>query len=150
MPAIAIFGPITAVHDEAKNSLGTRYSPDGGKTEYIYLKGVASTAAGDWVKFDEAYASTRLVADSVGPVAIAQAAVVANKYGWYQIYGVSTIAKTDTIAADKQLYIDGTTGRADDLAVTGDMIVGAQSMTADTTNVATVMLNYPFVTDALG
>ena len=50
-------------------------------------------------------------------------------------------------AADKALYIDGTAGRADDADVSGDSIHGAFSMTADTTNVATVMLNYPFVTD---
>lgn len=148
--AQAIQGPLTAVHDSALNPVGMRYSPDGGKTEYIYLKGVASVVAGDWVVFDEAFATTRLVADEVGPVAIAMAAVVADKYGWFQIYGVNTIAKTDTVAADAALYIDGTTGRADDAAVTGDLIMGAFSMTADTSNVATVFLNYPYVTNVLG
>ena len=131
-------------------TVGSRARDTNGN-EYIYLKGVASTVAGDWVVFDEDYATTRLVANEVGPVAIAMAAVDATtKYGWYQIFGKNTTAKTDTVAADKQLYIDGTTGRADDLGVAGDLILGAYSMTADTSNVATVWINYPSVTDDLG
>ena len=70
-----------------------------------------------------------------------------TEYGWAQIYGPNTVAKTDTVAADKALYIDGTTGRADDADVAGDAIHGAFSMTADTSNVATVYLTYPFVSD---
>lgn len=131
-------------------TLGQRFEDKAGKV-YVFCKGVASCAAGDWVKFDEAFALTRLVADAVGPVGIAMGAIDATtKGGWVQVYGVNAIAKTDTVAADKQLYIDGTTGRADDLAVTGDIILGAMSQTADTSNVATVFLNYPMVTDTLG
>lgn len=115
---------------------------------YKYLQGVDSTVAGDWVKFDEAFLTTRLVADAVGPVAIAMAAILANQYGWYQVAGVNTIARTDTVAADKGLYIDGTTGRADDEGVAGDAIHGAMSMTADTSNVATVYITRPYVSDS--
>lgn len=129
--------------------VGTRMKGTDG-SEFIYLKGVASTAAGSWVSFDEDFATTLLAGNAVGPVAIAMAACVADRYGWYQIYGVNTIAATDTVAADKALYIDGTAGRADDATVTGDLIVGAHSMTADTSNVATVFLSYPHVTDVLG
>lgn len=130
--------------------LGTRgYDTSG--NEYIYLQGVASTAAGNWVIFDENYATTLLAANGVGPVAIAMAAISATtKYGWYQIFGKNTIAKTDTVAADKALYIDGTAGRADDAGVAGDIIVGAYSMAADVSNVTTVSINYPHVSDDLG
>lgn len=131
-------------------TLGERYTnPTNGK-QYIFLTGVASTAAGSWVSYDESFATTLLAANAVGPVAIATAATVASTKGWYQIYGVNTQAATDTVAADKALFIDGTAGRADDAVVTGDLIVGAFSMTADTTNVATVYLVFPFVTDVLG
>ncbi len=131
-------------------TLGERYTnPTNGK-QYIFLTGVASTAAGSWVSFDENFATTLLAANAVGPVAIASAATVASTKGWYQIYGVNTQASTDTVAADKALYIDATAGRADDAVVSGDLIVGAASMTADSTNVATVFLNFPFVTDVLG
>jgi hypothetical protein len=70
----------------------------------------------------------------------------ATNYSWFQVHGVNTIAKTDTVAADKPLYIDGTTGRADDAVVNGDLIYNAFSQTADTTNVCTVRIHYPFVT----
>jgi hypothetical protein len=135
------------VHATKKYRLGTRKRDVAGN-EYVYLKGVASNAAGKWVVFDENYATTLLTADEVGPVGISMAAFDATtEYGWAQVWGVNTVASTDTIAADKALYIDGTAGRADDADVAGDSIHGAFSMTADTSNVATVFLNYPFVTD---
>lgn len=139
-------GPTTQVDDSAQVELGTRAFDEDGN-EWIYLKGVATVSQGSWVSFDEAYATTLLAANAVGRVAIADAAVVANKYGWFQIYGKNIYAKTDTVAADKALYIDGTAGRADDAGVAGDAIFGAWSRTADTANVATVELNYPFVMD---
>lgn len=145
------FNGDTSVVDAAQvHTLGTRARDTSGN-EYVYLKGVGSTTAGSWVSYDENYATTLLAGNAVGPVAIAMAAIDATtEFGWYQIYGVNTVAKTDTVNADKALFIDGTAGRADDAVVTGDLIVGAASMTADTSNVATVQLNYPFVTDVLG
>mgnify|MGYP001561025055 CR=1 FL=1 len=136
----------TSVVDTAISAtVGSRAWDEEGN-EYVYLQGTASTVAGDWVFFNENYSSGRLVANSVGPVAIAMAAVDSgSKYGWYQIFGKNTVARTDTIVADKSLYIDGTTGRADDLGVTGDLIIGAYSMTADPSNVAPVWMNYPSV-----
>lgn len=101
--------------------------------------------------FDENYATTLLVANAVGAIAIAMAAIdTTSKYGWFQIFGVNTIAKTDTIAADSALFIDGTAGRVDDLGVSGDLVIGAYSMTADTSNIATVFILYPSVSNDLG
>lgn len=134
------------VDDSAQVTVGTR-ALDASGNEYVYLLGVASTGAGSWVTFNESYATALLTANAVGPVAIAMAAIVAGKYGWYQRYGVNTVAKTDTVAADLQLYIDGTDGRADDADVAGDAIINAISMTADTSNVATVFIAYPCVTN---
>lgn len=145
----SIDGRLTDVDAAAKVPVLTRFRSENGK-EYIYLGGAANVDAGDWVSFDEAGAVTLLAGNAVGCVGIAMAAIVANKFGWYQIYGVNTQAATDTVAADKQLYIDGTAGRADDANVAGDLIVGAFSVTADTSNVASVFLNYPYVTDVLG
>ena len=140
----------TIIDNEQKAELGLR-SVDKQGNEYIYLQGVGSMVAGDWVVYNEDYGTTRLTANEVGPVAIAMAAINATtSYGWYQIFGVNTIARTDTISADKSLYIDGTAGRADDLGVSGDLIIGAYSMTADTSNVATVFISYPHVSDDLG
>lgn len=133
------------VHTTKRFRLGTRKEDVSGNV-FIYLKGVGSTAAGKWVSWDENFATTLLAANAVGPVGIAMAAIDATtKYGWYQIYGVNTIASTDTVAADAALFIDGTAGRADDAGVAGDWIEGAWSMTADTANVATVFLKNPAV-----
>lgn len=130
-----------------KFRLGTRKKDVAGN-EYIYLAGVASNAAGAFVVFDESFATTLLTADEVGPVGVSMAAFdVTTEYGWAQIYGKNTVASTDTVAADKATYIDGTAGRVDDADVTGDSVHGCFTMTADTTNVATVWLNYPWVSD---
>lgn len=141
---------LTEVHTSAQFPVGTRMAGADGN-EYVYLKGVADTTAGSWVSWNAVAGTTALLAgNAVGQVGIAMAAIVADRWGWYQIYGINTQAKTDTVAANKQLYIDGTAGRADDANVAGDLIVGALSITADTSNVATVRLIYPHVTDVLG
>lgn len=152
MPELG-YGPLTAVHDSALVPLGTKHrqeSNDGtGVKEYIYLKGVASTVANDVVTFDENFATTRLVPDAVGPVAVALAAVVANKYGWYQIYGNASV-NSDTMAADTQAYIDTVSGKVDDAAVTGDLVLGMTAAAATSGGVTAVFLNYPAVTNVLG
>lgn len=135
-----------ALHAAKRYRLGTIKTDIKGN-DYIYLKGVASLAAGEWVVYDENYAPTRLATTLVGPVAISMAAnILATTYSWFQVHGINLVAKTDTVAADKPLYIDGTTGRADDAVVNGDLIYNAFSQTADATNVTTVYIHYPFVT----
>lgn len=135
------------VDSTKKQRLGTRKRAVDGK-EYIYLSGVSSLVAEDLVVFDESYATTRAIADEVGPVAVAMAAVDATtEYGWFQIYGVATVDAADTVAADKALYLTSTAGRVDDSDVAGDSIHGMFSMAAASSNSMTVFLNYPFVTD---
>lgn len=137
----------TDIDTYKKFRLGT-IKGDTSSNAFIYMKGVASLAAGTWVTFDENFAPTLLVADAVGPVAISMSAnTSATNYSWFQRTGVNTVAKTDTVAADLPLYIDGTAGRADDAVVNGDLIYGAFSQTADTTNVCTVRIDHPYVTN---
>jgi len=136
-----------AVHTELKHPLGTR-AVNGGD-EYIYLQGVASTVAGDWVTFDEAHLTTRAVANGKGRVAVAMAAVVASSYGWYQIYGKNTVAKALTgFADDAQIYLTATAGSIDDAVVAGDFVVGAMGRSAVSGGVITAELNYPIVHDS--
>jgi len=142
-------GDLTDIDTTAKHALGTK-TYDGDGNEYIYLQGVASTAANDFVTYDEAFLTTRLVANAVGPVGVAMAATVASTYGWYQIWG-SASGATDAVADNAVLYIDATAGRVDDSAVTGDLVIGAITRSTDaSTNVATVQLSYPYVTNTLG
>lgn len=147
-----IFSGDTSVVDTSLgHPLGTRaFDTDG--NEYIYLQGVASTAAGSWVTFDEDNLTTLAVADGVGRVAVAMAAIVASRYGWYQIYGrcATALAILDgDCAADKQLYLTSTAGSVDDVDVAGDAIHGAISRVAETVtaNYIEAELNYPFVCD---
>lgn len=139
---------LTKVSTTAEFPLGTRIRTGG--NEYIYLKGVASTAANDVVVFDEDFVTTRVVTGSKGPVAIAMAATVANTYGWYQIYGVGTANNANTVSGDSALYIGAVTGSVDDLQVTGDKIVGLLSRSTQTVtgDGVDVQINYPFADDA--
>lgn len=142
-------GDTSAVDSSAYNPLGTR-ARDADGNEYIYLKGVASTTANSWVSFDENHETTLLAANAKGRVAIAMAAIVADKYGWYQIYGEGT-GKVATGFADNGLvYATSTGGTVDDDVVTGDLVVGAIGRSAISSGLATMELNYPFITDALG
>lgn len=146
---IKLITPLTQIDSSAAYTVGTRTQTADGK-EYIYLKGVASTAVNSWVSFDEAYVTTLLVANAKGRVAIAMAAIVADKYGWYQVYGSGTGKVLASFADNGVIFSTSTAGSVDDAVVTGDLIVGAMGRSAVSGGVATVELNYPFATDTLG
>jgi hypothetical protein len=81
----------------------TGWDPYLGGGEFIYLKGVASTAVGDVVSYN-AYtgATTRWAgtANSGAPLAVAITAnTSASSYGWYQIGGNAIANVSGTVAA---------------------------------------------------
>lgn len=89
--------------------------PTYGEIECIYLKGVASTAAGDLVVYDpKAGTTTRSVAASRGPLAVAMSANVASQFGWYAVSGVVPVNTTaaGTGAANAGLAVTATAGQA--------------------------------------
>jgi hypothetical protein len=120
--------------------------------EYVYLKGVASTAVGDAVVYDETGATARLSTSTATaqPVAVAMSAnVLATTFGWYQIYGLATVASGAlTVAADAYLQSTATTGAVDDTTTAGKTIVGATSASANSGGFITAWLNYPFYPNA--
>lgn len=130
---------ITDTSTTQKHPIGTTAQANHatyGVATFIYLKGVASTAAYDVVVFDlKANTTTRAVAGSRGPAAVAMSANVASQYGWYMIEG-SAIVTCGTAAADKPLYATATAGSVDDAVVSGDMILGMVSKTANGTPAA--------------
>ena len=134
---------------DKKFRLGTRKRDVDGK-EYVYLEGVASTVANEAVVFDESFATTRTVAASVGPVAVSQSACVASNYGWYQIYGNSTVKTDASVATDTQIYVTSTAGDVDDADSSTDAIIGMYATAADDSAAATtaVWLNYPHISPA--
>jgi hypothetical protein len=137
------------VHASKKFRLGTRVSDVAGN-EYIYLKGITSTAVGSWVTFDEAHVTTLSAANAQGRVAVAQAAVDANtKFGWYMIYGTCSALALTGFVDNGKVYLTATAGSVDDTDVAGDAVIGAigRSAVNETTLLATFELNYPLVMD---
>lgn len=116
---------------------------------FIYLKGVASTAAGDVVIYDpKAGTTTRAVAASRGPCAIALSANVASQYGWYQVVGTAAVstASAGTGAANALLQTSATDGQATVSGTSGQKIDGAICKAAQntpTTNFTQVLLTWP-------
>ena len=140
-----LHGNTVTADTTAQVPVGSRaYDTAGG--EWIYIRGTAATSNGTWVVYDLASDRTELLGRSggfFGPVAITGTAITATQFGWAQIHGINRSASTDTVAARAQLYVDGTSGRVDDAAATGSTVIGAISLSADETNVATVYISYP-------
>jgi hypothetical protein len=129
-------------------ALGTRKKTD--TKEFVYLQGVASCEDNDTVTYqDNDFIAVRSLGNAVGKVAVAQAAITASLYGWFQIYGPSTVQTDASVAADVQMFLTSTAGDLDDADVAGDTIIGMYSTAADNSSALTtaVTLNYPHVAD---
>ena len=148
--------PIDETSTTLKTKLGTKIRAqhaDYGEAEFIYLKGVASTAQGDWVTFDEAYITARTVADAKGRVGVAMSANIANQYGWYCIYGKVPAEMKAGFADNGLVFLSSTAGHCDDAVVAGDLVEGAIGRGAlddPNTGQAWMELNYPWVDDMDG
>ena len=121
-----------------------------GVGEFIYLKGVASTAVGSWVTYNmDDGTTTLLAAGAKGPVAVAMSANVANQYGWYQIQGkadAKVVTASGAITDDDDLYIGTTAGEANDTTVAGDRIWGVKTASINTTlGMIEAEIHRPFV-----
>lgn len=147
-------GDLAEVYTRTVIDVGTRMFDDVGN-EYIFLVGVASTVVGSWVTYDEVGLTTLLAANAVGPVAVAMAAIVADKLGWYQIFGTAIgCAKSSdegTLADNTLVGRSAADGFVDDNPTAGDIIYGAISrsaMEASSGNTTTTFqIWYPWVDD---
>jgi hypothetical protein len=139
---------------EQKHELGTCIDAKHdsyGVGKFIYLKGVASTAVGSWVTFNQDDHSTALLAaNAIGPVAVAMAPTVAGEFGWYQVYG-KAVGKAGASFADNGLvYATGTDGTVDDAVVAGDRVKrakGASDLDVPGTGLAEFEIHHPFMDD---
>ena len=140
-------GSTTDADTSALVAVGTR-AKDANGNEYVYLRGTASTVAGNWVVYDMTSGTTeRANADDVGPLAVAGTATTVNLYGWYQVYGKASAGNSGAVAASKALYLTSNSGYVDDADVAGDAIIGACSLAASSGSATSVWLNYPMVQD---
>lgn len=147
---IDLLGPdITKVYTTLDYALGTkcmaRNTTTGYVGEFIFLKGVASTAAASWVLISYDDHSTSLLADNdIGPVGIAMAATVASTYGWYQIRGKASGLLAASVGDNAALYATATAGTAGATSSGKSEIIGARAAAAAGAGGATeVEINYP-------
>lgn len=105
--------------------------------EFIYMKGVASTAAASWVLLNYDDYSTSLLADTnVGPVGVAMAATVASTFGWFQTRGKASANLAASCADNAELYTTATAGTVDDVKTGQFQIYGARAASAVTSAAA--------------
>lgn len=128
--------------------VGARVWDDEGN-EYRFMRGVASTLRGSWVTYDELYDTTLLATGAFGPVAIAQAAIVAGKFGFYLVEGRGEGLAQDGVGDNAKLGHSVTDGYVGDAFLSGDQIENAVSRSAldvDTgTAHITVQISHPWV-----
>lgn len=143
------------VSSTAKAELGLivrAKDPTYGVGEFIYLKGVASTAVGSWVTYNtDDHSTALLAANAIGPVAVAMSATVASTYGWYQISG-KAVGKALAAYADNGLvFATATAGSVDDAVVAGDRVklaLGASAVGTPSAGLAEFEIQRPFMDDA--
>jgi hypothetical protein len=150
--------PAITSHDEAGyialiplGTIGNAVDPTYGAGEFIYLKGVASTAVGSWVTYNlDDWSTALLAANAIGPVAVAMSACVADEYGWYQIQG-KAVGKALTGYVDNALvFATATAGSVDDAVVDGDMVhlaKGASALDTPSAGYAEFEINRPYTDD---
>jgi hypothetical protein len=149
--------PIAETSTTLRHRLGDRFhcSDDTyGPGEFIYLAGVASTAVGSWVTYNQDDHTTALLAaNAIGPVAIAMSAnTAATSYGWYQIYGKAVGLCLALFADNANVYATATAGSVDDAVVAGDRVKNAKGASAIGTpsgSFAEFEIQYPVMDDGL-
>ena len=138
--------PIAVTSMTALHPLGTvvrAVDPTYGEGEFMYATGVASTAVGDLVAFDQT-ATIRTVAATRGPVGVAMSAHVASQYGWYQISGQAVVNVAAAVADNALVYATATAGNVDDAVTSGSQVDGAVFRTsASGAGTAVVFLDRP-------
>lgn len=136
-----------------KHPLGTEVrakDPTYGSAIFIYLKGVANCAAKDWcfINMDDG-TTTRALADGIGPLGIAMAALTASYYGWFQRTGKALGACKTQMADNGAVFLTSSTGKVDDASVAGDFVTCAKgaSLTAVSSGFAEFEIDRPFTDD---
>lgn len=142
--------PIDETSTTAKHPVGIIVSgndPTYGGAEFIYLKGVASTAIGAPVTYNTSSFTTALApvgSNLSQPIAFAMSANVANQYGWYQISGIAVAKKTCTVSLAANAKVGILTaglvaGTGSGKEVFGALVAAVASATAGRTTVQLVI-----------
>lgn len=138
---LARYQPINETSTVQLHDIGTIVNAFDGTTygagEFIYLKGVASTAIGNPVIWDSAGQTALAGLASRGPIAIAMSANVANQWGWYQIQGLAPVSSAaNAVATGAPIYMQASAAIDDAVSAT-NKIDGCVSKSASGTPAAT-------------
>lgn len=107
------------------------FDPTYGAGEFIFLRGVASLAAGDIVTWDSTGQTTRAGTASRGQIAVAAAAVPAGSFGWFQRSGLALVnSGANAVASGAAIQCSGT-ATIDDTTTAGQYIDGMTSRAAN-------------------
>lgn len=127
--------------------------PTYGAGEFIFLEGLAATVVGSWVTYNaDDFTTKLLVADDIGPVAVAMSINLASFGGWYQISGKAVGKALAAFADNGNVYATATAGSVDDAVVAGDLVYnakGASALDTPSTGLAEFEISRPFVTNGL-
>lgn len=125
--------------------------PTFGTGEFIYLKGVAGTAVGSLVTYDQYLGTTALApaTGGKGPVAVAMSANLLGYGGWYQIGGAAAVKAPNAMTPGADVFmLAATPGSVDDAQVNGEQVVSAVVSTTTGTpsaGLGVIQINRPFL-----
>ena len=143
---VTAYGDFTEVDTAQRMALGSIIHT--GDKAYVYVKGVTDGAAGKWATYTPAGVTVLTVADINGQAGIFMAALDATtKFGFLQVFGSNATASVTAATAGAALYATATPGRLDESAVAGDMALNVAVTVTGVSNVATVFLHFPPVSD---
>ena len=142
--------PITQVDDAARHTIGTimpASDPVLGAGEFIYLPGVVGVVLGTLVDYNLLAGTVTITpaTGGTGPVAVAMAATVAGKFGWYQIAGVATVLAPNAMVVGADCYMVSA-GRVDDAVVANEGILSMKALSTTgvpSAGLARVSMNRP-------
>lgn len=145
--------PIAVTDTTQRHPLGMTVlanDPTYGQGEFVYLKGIANTAIGSLVDYDQTLGTTALspATAGIGPVAVAMSANVASQYGWYQVRGAAAVKAPNAAVVGAEVFmLAATPGSVDDADVANEQIVNAKFSTTTgtpSTGLAIIQIAYPF------
>lgn len=139
--------PISQTSATAQHNLGQRIRAKDytfGEVGFVYLAGVASTAAGDVVTFDERSGTTTRAVEGVrGPVVVAMAAITAGLYGWYAEDGCVPVNTGSNDPPSGPVYLSRTAGEVTGVPFEGEKIDGLVVVRYPSGGYATCRLTRP-------
>lgn len=145
-----ISGPLGAQVDQVDSSAifqhGTRcyarYFDDSSSAvtyhgDFVYVKGVASAAAGKWASLNPDNDTTALLADGhIGGVGVFVSSLVASKSGWVQVTGKGQGLLAASVADNAGIYTTATAGQAGAAAASQSEVMGARAAAASGSSAA--------------